>query len=173
MAIATPASTVPFSLREFSSMPATPPKVAMSTSYMVGLVRARSSVCWVSCRGEIMKYRVDARMEISTITPKFLRDSLMRAVSLVPRPRPKPRIGPIRGDMSIAPMMTGMELRFSPTDAMMIAQARMKTFGPRKGTLLRMAVLAAPLSMWSDILTSPLNCLTSLTKSSFMLEYLC
>ena len=32
VAMATPESTVPFSLREFSSIPATPPKVAISTS---------------------------------------------------------------------------------------------------------------------------------------------
>ena len=71
-------------------------------------------------------------MLISTITMKFLSDSLTRVVSLVPRPRPNPRIGPITGEMSIAPMMTGMELRLRPTDAMTIAQARMKTLGPRK-----------------------------------------
>ena len=115
-----------------------------------------------------MKYRVDASMEMITITAKFLRASLMSSVSLVPRPRPKPRIGPIRGEMSIAPMMTGIELRFNPTEAMIIAQARMKTLGPRNGTLPRMAVLAAPLSMCSDILTSSLNCLAIFATSNFI-----
>ena len=63
-------------------------------------------------------------MLITTMTAKFLSASLTSAVSLVPRPRPNPRIGPITGEMSMAPMITGMELRLRPTDAMMIAHAR-------------------------------------------------
>ena len=98
-------------------------------------------------------------MEMMTITAKFFSESLMREVSLVPRPRPKPRIGPISGDMSIAPIITGIELRFKPTEAMIMAQARMKTFGPLKGTLFLMAMFAAPRSICSDMLTRLLNCL--------------
>ena len=71
-------------------------------------------------------------MLMTTITAKFLSASFTSTVSLVPRPRPNPRIGPITGEMSMAPMMTGMELRLRPTEAMMMAQARMKTLGPRK-----------------------------------------
>ena len=92
-------------------------------------------------------------MLITTITAKFLSASLTRTVSLVPRPRPKPRIGPISGEMSIAPMITGMELRLRPTEAMTIAQARMNTLGPRKSMLPRMLAEAACTSTWSRIFT--------------------
>ena len=67
-----------------------------------------------------------------TITIRFLRELRISWVSLVPRPRPNPMIGPISGEISIAPMMTGMELTFRPTDAMMMAVPRIQTFGPRK-----------------------------------------
>ena len=69
---------------------------------------------------------------IATIIPKFFKASFSRGKSLVPKPRPRPRIGPIRGEMSIAPIITGMEFRFKPTDAIIMAQARMKTFWPLK-----------------------------------------
>ena len=66
-------------------------------------------------------------------------------MSLIPRPRPN--IGPIRGDMSMAPMMTGMELTFNPTDAMIMATARIHALGPLKSTLLLMERSAASVSM--------------------------
>ena len=71
-------------------------------------------------------------MLMTTITAKFRRESLTRVSSCTPRPKPNPRMGDITGEMSIAPMMTGMELTFRPTDAMMIAQMRIMTFGPLK-----------------------------------------
>ena len=93
---------------------------------------------------------------IPTITKKLVSACFTSFISLVPRPIPKPRIGPIRGEMSIAPMMTGMELRLSPTDAMIIAQARMKTLAPRKCMFFLMLSLADSTSKSSDILTIPL-----------------
>ena len=38
-----------------------------------------------------------------------------------PRPKPMPMIGPISGEMSIAPIITAVELVFNPSDAMKIA----------------------------------------------------
>ena len=96
-------------------------------------------------------------MLITTITTKFLKESLTREVSLIPTPRPKPRIGPITGEMSIAPMITGMELRLRPTAAMMIAQKRMNTLGPRNAIPPRMRWIAASTSTWSFMLTSDLK----------------
>ena len=81
-------------------------------------------------------------MLLATITRKFLAEFLSRSVSLVPSPRPNPMVGPITGEMSIAPMMTGIELTFKPTEAMMMAQARMMTFGPRKEMFFLMAAAA-------------------------------
>ena len=53
--------------------------------------------------------------------------------------------------MSIAPIMTGMEFTLRPTDAMMIAIARIQAFGPRKYMLLRIAFSAEVVSICSDI----------------------
>ena len=89
-------------------------------------------------------------MLMTTITMKFLAAFLSSSVSLVPRARPAPRIGPITGEMSIAPMMTGIELTLRPTAAMMMAQARMMTFGPRKAIFFVIALAAEARSMPSS-----------------------
>ena len=81
-------------------------------------------------------------MLMPTITPKFFSESFRRWASSVPRPRPKPKMGPITGETNMAPMMTGMELTFKPTEAMMMAQARMNTLVPLKVMFFRMEVLA-------------------------------
>ena len=41
-------------------------------------------------------------------------------------------MGPISGDMSIAPMITAVELTFSPSEAMKIAVIRIHRLAPRK-----------------------------------------
>ena len=143
VAIATPDITVPFSRRDISKMPANPPKSAMSTSYIVGLVLARSSVGLSRSRGEMRKYRQDAITLITIIITRFFSESLISAVSLVPRPRPSPKIGPMSGDMSMAPMITGMEFTLRPTDAIMMENTRIQTFGPRKLMLPLMLETAA------------------------------
>ena len=50
VAIATPGMTLPLLFVELATMPAKPPKKAISTSYTVGCVRASSSLC-ASSRG--------------------------------------------------------------------------------------------------------------------------
>ena len=92
-------------------------------------------------------------MLMATMTRKFSSESFTSLLSWMPSPKPKPRMGPITGEMSIAPIMTGMEFTFRPTDAMMIAQARMKTFGPLNAIFFRMDRLALPWSMSSAMLT--------------------
>ena len=54
MAIATPGTTFPFPFVHNATMPAAPPHVAMSTSYRVGDVLARSSEL-ASLSGEMRK----------------------------------------------------------------------------------------------------------------------
>ena len=41
-------------------------------------------------------------------------------------------MGPITGEMSIAPIITAVELTLRPTDAMIMEKARIQTLGPRK-----------------------------------------
>ena len=114
---------------------------------MVGLVLARSSVGCSKVRGDTMKYSVEANMDTMTITRKFFKAFFSKSVSLVPRPSPKPMIGPIRGEMSIAPMMTGMELTFKPIDAITMAQMRIMTFGPLKYMFFLIEMLALSVSI--------------------------
>ena len=132
VAMATPEITVPFSLRLSSKMPASPPNRAIITSYMVGFVLASSSVGLASFRGVTRKYTVAATTLMDIITSRFLNADLMRAVSLVPSPSPIPMIGPMRGDTSIAPMITAVEFTFRPTAASTMAHTRIHTLGPLK-----------------------------------------
>ena len=67
----------------------------------------------------------------------------MRGKSSMPTPSPMPMMGPMRGDMSMAPMMTAVELVLSPSEAMNIAMMRMTMLVPRKETPSRMAASAS------------------------------
>ena len=80
--------------------------------------------------GEMRKYSVEATKLIPTIMARFFRDCFKRSSSKVPTAKPKPLIGPIKGEMSMAPMMTAVALTLSPTEAMMIAKKRIQTFTP-------------------------------------------
>ena len=52
-------------------------------------------------------------------------------------------IGPISGDMSMAPMITAVELVLRPSDAMSMANTRMRMFVPLKLTPSRMLCSAS------------------------------
>ena len=54
--------------------------------------------------------------------------------SAVPIAKPIPMIGPISGEMSIAPIMTAVELTLSPKEAMKIARISIHKFAPWKST---------------------------------------
>jgi len=60
-----------------------------------------------------------------TITPKFFKDLISSSSSLVPNAKPVPRIGPISGAISMAPIITAGEFKLRPMDAMKIEQIRM------------------------------------------------
>ena len=63
--------------------------------------------------------------------------------------RPVPIIGPISGEISIAPMITAVEFTLRPTDAMMIENARIQALGPRNQMALLMRCAASSVSIWS------------------------
>jgi hypothetical protein len=46
------------------------------------------------------------------------------------------------GDINMAPMITGMELTFKPTEAMMMAHAKIITLGPLNAMFLRIELSA-------------------------------
>lgn len=44
----------------------------------------------------------------------------------MPKANPAPIIGPIRGEINIAPIITAVEFTFSPIEATIIAQAKIQ-----------------------------------------------
>ncbi len=68
-------------------------------------------------------------------------------------PSPIPMIGPISGDISMAPMMTAVEFMFKPKLAISTAQIRIHRLAPLKLvplTMLSMASVSSILSWSSD-----------------------
>ena len=143
VAMATPEMTVKgWLLREVATIPANPPKKAMMTSKMVGRVRASNSDC-ASLNGEIRKYKVDVIRLIITMMMKLRSDFFSKCSSKMPTERPMPMIGPMMGEINMAPMMTAVELTFSPTEATMMAKASTHRFMPRNSTPSEMYLTVA------------------------------
>ena len=69
-----------------------------------------------------------------TATPRFLMDFLSRLKSLIPKLSPTPIIGPIKGDINIAPMTTAVEFTLSPMEAITILNMRIQSAKPLKST---------------------------------------
>ena len=104
------------------------------------------------------KYTVDVMTLIMVIIKRFLNDLRRRSVSLIPNARPIPIIGPISGDISIAPITTGMEFTFKPTLAITVANIRIQTLLPLNSMLEVIWLFADWMSMLSAKFTIFLNC---------------
>ena len=98
-------------------------------------------------------------MLTTNIHRKLRSDFLSSWKSLMPSDRPMPMIGPISGETNMAPIMTAVELTFSPSDAMNVAQINTQRLVPRNSTLLVMlattsacVALSSPRSNRSRIL---------------------
>jgi hypothetical protein len=61
---------------------------------------------------------------------KFLIALLTNEKSFVPRPNPNPIIGPMSGEINIAPIITAVELVFNPREAIKIAPTNTQRFTP-------------------------------------------
>src|SRR5690606_18642314 len=97
----------------------------ISTSLISGAVRANSSED-SDCRGKSQKNRKAVMTLSTTMTPKFFTERLRVSISLMAKDSPIPSIGPINGDISIAPITTAVELALSPTEAIKIEQMRIQ-----------------------------------------------
>jgi len=76
---------------------------------------------------------------------------------------PTPKIGPINGDINIAPITTAVESAFRPTEATKIEHIKIQAVAPLKGISVFIAAIVASLSV------SSLKSRSSL-KKVFMLE---
>ena len=65
-----------------------------------------------------------------TITPKLIRDDFKVSMSLIPIEKPIPRIGPISGEISMAPITTAVELTFKPMEAIKIEKTKIQAVCP-------------------------------------------
>ena len=144
VAMATPGMTFPLSLMLRATMPAAPPMKAMSTSKSVGEMRASSSDP-ASWKGETRKNRQAVRMLSRVATARWVKALRSRSRSLVPMASPMAMMGPMRGEMSMAPMMTAVEFTLSPREAMKVAKMRIQSDAPRK---LALALMRCTVSCW-------------------------
>lgn len=79
-----------------------------------------SSSNWASLNGLSRKYRNDTTRLINVAIKRFLMEFFNSGKSDVPKAKPAPKIGPINGKINMAPMITAVELTFSPTEAIML-----------------------------------------------------
>ena len=76
---------------------------------------------------------------VERLTADFLKIS----ISLIAKALPIPRIGPIKGDINMAPMTTAVESAFNPTEATKTAKIRIQAVAPLKGMSAFMAPIVA------------------------------
>ena len=69
---------------------------------------------------------------------RFRKDLFNRSSSKIPTERPIPVMGPMMGEINMAPIMTAVEFMFKPTDATMMAKAKTHRLTPRNSTLPEM-----------------------------------
>ncbi len=73
-------------------------------------------------------------MATMNISVRLRSDFFSRSKSLMPSEKPTPIMGPMMGDMSMAPIITAAELTFRPSDAIIVAKISTHRFTPRKTT---------------------------------------
>ena len=92
----------------------------------MGAVLANSSDC-SSLIGVIKKYMVEVAKATPVATPKLLADLLNKVKSLIPTDSPIPKMGPINGEINIAPIITAVLFTFKPIEAIKIEQIKIYT----------------------------------------------
>ena len=86
-----------------------------------------------------------------TITVKFLSDRRNVSMSLMANDMPIPKMGPIKGEISIAPITTAVELAFNPMDAIKMEHTKIQEVCPLKGISAIMDSLVAAASVLERI----------------------
>ena len=150
VAMATPGITLVFSFRVAATMPARPPNSAMSTSHRVGVVRASSSL-WASLKGVIQKYSAEENTLITTATSRLRAPFRISWVSKIPTPTPTPMMGPMSGEINMAPMITAVEFTFNPTEQITMANIRIHRLVPRNTTFRETSSTTAEYSWASSV----------------------
>ena len=74
------------------------------------------------------------------------------SISFIAIDKPTPKIGPIKGEINIAPITTGIELVFSPIEATKIEQIRIQAVAPLNWIL---AFISSIVLIWSASFPCP------------------
>ena len=122
--MATPGTTLVFSFLLPAIIPANPPKSAIKASNKVGVVLASSSDC-SSFNGVNKKYIVEVNKATPAAIPKLLNYLFSKVKSFVPTDKPIPKMGPIKGEINIAPITTAVLFTFNPIEAIKIEHINM------------------------------------------------
>ena len=125
----------------------------MSTSLTSGFVLASSSGV-ASLNMGMLKNRNEVKMLRATIAAKLITDAFKVSTSFTAIEKPIPRIGPIRGEISIAPITTAVELTFNPIEAIRMEKTRIHAVCPLMDIPSRMRSAVASLSVPSLMVKS-------------------
>ena len=68
---------------------------------------------------------------IPAATPRLMRDLRTVPASLIPTPNPNPMMGPMSGEINMAPMTTAVESTFNPMLAMTMENTKIQRLKPR------------------------------------------
>ena len=94
---------------------------------MVGDVRASNSDC-PSATGLTRKKMVAVVTLNKVVIKKLFKDRFINSKSFNPTESPTPMIGPISGQINIAPIITADEFVFKPSEATKVAKIRTQRF---------------------------------------------
>ena len=83
------------------------------------------------------------------MTPKLINDFFKVSISLMATDKPIPRIGPINGEINIAPITTAVEFAFNPIEATKMEQIKIQAVAPLKGISPLIASIVASRSVSS------------------------
>ena len=90
-------------------------------------------------------------MLIPNAIKKFWRDNLKLRMSFVPTDRPTPKIGPINGEINMAPITTAEEFIFRPIEQITIEQIMIQTLYPLNVMSFRMLLRISSWFMFSSL----------------------
>ena len=118
---------VPFFVRAIIS--AKPPKKAINISLISGSTLPISSLV-SACKGKNLKNKKAVNKLNINIVPKLITDFLSVSISFVAMENPSPKIGPINGEISMAPITTAVESALRPTEHTKIEQTKIHAVAP-------------------------------------------
>ena len=127
---------------------AKPPKKAINTSRISGCTRPKSSEV-SSLKGKNLKNKKAVNKLSTIIIAKFINERFKVSISLIAIDKPTPKIGPISGEINMAPITTAVLFAFNPIEATNIEHTKIQAVAPLKGISFFIASIVASRSVSS------------------------